>query len=472
VASCGPGDVIGRAGNRQRQVEAASVTEKTCTADEIKEYTCARDYQLFGPSPKRVLALDGGGVRGAITVAFLERIEAIFCEHYGKPVRLGDYFHLVGGTSTGAIIAGALALGYRCDQVKHFYTHLAPFIFKKQRWVIPLLQPKFSVRGLRTEIEKIVGDRELQSEDLITGLCVVTKRIDTGSPWIIANNRRAPYWEDGKEEGKKHDGNKHYKLATLVRASTAAPSFFDPELLPISSNKELLPQTTAKPMEKSLFVRFVESMLERLHLKRKAVTDPTQYGLFVDGGVTPHNNPSFALLQMISLKPFKLCWTPGPENLSFVSIGTGTSRPRLKYEDLGFTRYAQLALHSLMSMMSDAQTLVLAQMQWLGECPAPWEINSEIGTLAHDGPPHGKLFHFLRYDIRLECDWLAKELGLDLTEAECVRLRQMDDASIVKCIYGIARIAAEKQVKAEHFFPQAKSRNDGAAALASAAAPA
>jgi len=65
----------------------------------------SRDRHLFGPGPKRVLALDGGGVRGALTVAFLERIEALLSERDGKEVRLGDYFDLVGGTSTGAVIA-------------------------------------------------------------------------------------------------------------------------------------------------------------------------------------------------------------------------------------------------------------------------------------------------------------------------------------------------------------------------------
>jgi hypothetical protein len=423
------------------------VAETTGAASPDPELKCARDRQLFGPGPKRVLSLDGGGVRGAITVAFLERIEQIFSEHYGKPVRLGDHFNLVGGTSTGAIIAGALALGYSAAQVKHFYTALAPLVFKRQPWAIPGLQAKFGAHGLRAEILKIVGDREMQSEDLITGLCVVAKRIDTGSPWIVANNPKAPYWEDGPD----HDGNRHYKLATLVRASTAAPSYFDPELLPITGRNAPLSPSVAKPMEAPV-ESFVRSVLAYLGLKKRAVVDPKSYGLFVDGGVTPHNNPSFALLQMISLKAFQLCWKAGPENLSFVSIGTGTFRPRIKYEDLGFTRYLQLALHSLMSMMSDAQMLVLAQMQWLGECPAPWKINSEIGTLAHDGPPNGKLFRFLRYDVILEPAWLSDELGLQVSEAECNRLRQMDNPGIVNCIYGIARLAAEKQVKKDHFF--------------------
>jgi hypothetical protein len=87
---------------------------------------CARDRHLFGPGPKRVLSLDGGGVRGAISVAFLEQIEKVLTENLKKKVRLGDYFDLIGGTSTGAIIAGALALGYSIEDVKKFYFELAP----------------------------------------------------------------------------------------------------------------------------------------------------------------------------------------------------------------------------------------------------------------------------------------------------------------------------------------------------------
>jgi hypothetical protein len=81
-------------------------------------FDCARDWHLFGPGPKRILALDGGAVRGAITVAFLERIEDILSKRLGKEIRLGDWFDLVGGTSTGSLIAGALALriSYRADQ--------------------------------------------------------------------------------------------------------------------------------------------------------------------------------------------------------------------------------------------------------------------------------------------------------------------------------------------------------------------
>jgi patatin-like phospholipase/acyl hydrolase len=98
-----------------------------------ESYICSRDRHLFSPGPKRILALDGGGVRGAITVAFLERIEQILDRQAGSEVKLADYFDLIGGTSTGAIIAGALALGARVSEIRKFYEEQAHLAFKETR---------------------------------------------------------------------------------------------------------------------------------------------------------------------------------------------------------------------------------------------------------------------------------------------------------------------------------------------------
>jgi uncharacterized protein len=412
-----------------------------------------RDRHLFGPGPKRLLALDGGGVRGAVTVAFLERIEQLLREHHGREIRLGDYFDLVGGTSTGAIIAGALALGYRTAQVKDFYMRLAPFAFKRRPLSIPLLQAKFDARGLRKQIEGVVGDRILSSPDLITGFCIITKRMDTGSPWIISNNPRAPYWEDGiDKDGKPYIGNKRYPLVNLVRASTAAPHFFDPELLPISKYATL-PDGVAKPLNVPWPARAAHAMLQKIGLRNRVKIDPNVYGLFVDGGVTPHNSPALALFNMATLSAFDINWPTGPQNLNVISVGTGTYRPQVSYESLGFARFTRLAFLALLSLISDAQLQVLATMQWMGECPAPWTINSEIGTLAQDAPPGGKLFRFLRYDVRLEKDWLQRELNYPVSDELLERLRGMDDPKVVQHLYEIGRLAALKQVKVEHFAP-------------------
>jgi hypothetical protein len=122
-------------------------------------------------------------------------------------------------------------------------------------------------------------------------------------------------------------------------------------------------------------------------------------------------------------------------------------------------------LTSLLSLMGDTETLALAQMQWLGECPQPWEINSEIGDMAQDIGFGRKWFRFLRYDLRLESAWLKKQLNLDLSEREVERFRRMDDPGIIKCIYGIARIAAEQQVKLEHLLDKPASRATSEVAL-------
>ena len=132
--------------------------------------TCDRDRHLFCSGPKRMLALDGGGVRGAITVAFLEQIEAVLSEHLKKPAHLGNWFDLIGGTSTGAIIAGALAMGFTTADIKRFYFELAPKVFKRPFWRVLGLQAKYDARMLRSEIEEIVGDLALGSEKLVTGL--------------------------------------------------------------------------------------------------------------------------------------------------------------------------------------------------------------------------------------------------------------------------------------------------------------
>src|SRR5262245_7493627 len=128
-----------------------------------------RDRHLFGPGPKRLLALDGGGVRGAITVAFLQQIELVLRKHLGKDeVHLGDWFDLVGGTSTGSIIAGALALGYTTSDILRFYLDPAPKVFRRPFWRIMGLQAQFHAPAQPQDTESIVGKLALHTAKLNT----------------------------------------------------------------------------------------------------------------------------------------------------------------------------------------------------------------------------------------------------------------------------------------------------------------
>jgi len=141
----------------------------------------SRDRHLFGPAPKRMLSLDGGGVRGAISIGFLERLETIIEQIEGRPTLLCDWFDLIGGTSTGAIIVSALALGYRAADVRKFYHALGPRVFRRSFWRVMGLMSKFDRQNLISELGDILGHRMLGSDDIRTGLAIVAKRLDTGS---------------------------------------------------------------------------------------------------------------------------------------------------------------------------------------------------------------------------------------------------------------------------------------------------
>lgn len=370
----------------------------------------SRDRHWFGPGPKRILALDGGGVRGILALAILEKMEAELAAQAGKPVRLCDHFDLIGGTSTGAIIAAGLALGISASDIRKMYEDHAPRIFRRVWWRLQGLQSKFDAGALTAQIKDIVGTRSLDSEDLQTGFAIVAKRLDTGSAWTLSNNPRTPYWNT--QEGSKTIGNRHYPLANVVRASAAAPHFFDPELLPIA---------TGEP-----------------------------HGLFVDGAVTPHNNPSLALFLLARAKAYGVEWPVGPENLTIISVGTGNFRARLSLASVQRQKAIGVAFHALTGMIGDAQQQILAMMQWFGECPAPRQINAEIGTLAGEYPGAAPLFRFVRYDVELEPAAIAA-LGVTLGPNDLLRLRQLDDPGILKLAYEIGQKAAAAQVQGAHF---------------------
>lgn len=362
---------------------------------------------------RTILAFDGGGVRGAFSVAFLERIEALLGAGDGQP--LARRIDLAGGTSTGAIIAGAVALGYGAAEIRDFYLTLAPRIFRRSRFRLPGVQSVFDAAALKREILTICGDRRLDSADLLCGYALVMKRMDTGSAWIVSNNPAGRFWNDPADGS--FIGNRHYRLADLIRASTAAPHYFQPHAISVAEN--------APP------------------------------GLFVDGGVTPHNTPALALLQMVTIPGYGYRWPLGAERLRIISIGTGGFRDRLSSHRARRMPSALLAMRALAGLIQDTQVQTLTLMQMLGRPVVPQVINSEIGDMDGYLLPPDPLFEFLRYDIRLEDDWLRDTLGVTLKPRDLMRLRQMDNPDIVPEAYALGQIAAERLVRPEHFAPAA-----------------
>ena len=79
--------------------------------------------------PKRLLSLDGGGIRGIIAAEVLVRMEKILLAHNSDWKCLGDYFDFIGGTSTGAILAAGLAKGMKAEKLLDFYVKKGPQVF-------------------------------------------------------------------------------------------------------------------------------------------------------------------------------------------------------------------------------------------------------------------------------------------------------------------------------------------------------
>src|SRR4051812_38858059 len=84
---------------------------------------------------KRILSLDGGGIKGVFSLQILAAIEALFRAEDQKPdLVLADKFDFFAGTSTGAIIASCLAWGMPVAQIEELYLRCSAETFTKQRW--------------------------------------------------------------------------------------------------------------------------------------------------------------------------------------------------------------------------------------------------------------------------------------------------------------------------------------------------
>lgn len=407
------------------------------------------------PGPKRILALDGGGVRGLITLGFLERIEEILAARSPNRAafRLHDYFDLIGGTSTGAVIATLLTMGWRPAEIRALYETMLPKVFKKRRGysVAAFLaswgfDTKFDGAAFSAAIHEAfhdIAEREqvhpelltFEAQGLKTILAVVAKRIDTSSVWVQTNNPLRKYWTPNNKvffpNGANFNPNRDYKLKTIVEASASAPYFVDPVDLEV---------------------------------------DPQQPGLFIDGGVSPHNNPSKELFLMATLRhfnedsgpvkpsPFGFGWPTGDKNILMISVGTGTCRNRISIEEYRKLPEVKQAIHSLRSVISDCEKDAVTWMQALSKPEAPAHINGKLDDMDGFRVTGEPLLSFQRYNATLEEPDLKSLMGADwcgqnLSPIKLKQLQEFDIASAINLrrLSEIGIRAAEEYVKEEHF---------------------
>jgi hypothetical protein len=371
-------------------------------------------------TPKRILALDGGGLRGVLTVGLLSRIEEILRARAGgdPDFRLCHYFDLIGGTSTGAIIAAGLAVGMRVAEIREHYYRLGNVVFKRDLLRLGLVRQKYDARRVDKALHEIFGDHTLGSSGIRTGLMIMTKRLDTTSPWPLTNNPNDPYFNP--RPNSTTIPNRDYPLWKVVRASTAAPYYFAPEFVTI---KEGSADGAVKPVS----------------------------GEFIDGGVSTANNPSLQMVQLATLHGYGLRWPLGDDQMLVVSLGTG--RPNLEGMISSGVKAASAAhaARSLVTLMSDCNELVETMMQWLSSSPTARRIDRVVGDLHEDQLGGRPLLSYARYNVEFEDTWLRDNLGVSLNKDKIAGLEAMDDPANLSTLEDLGIRAASKFIQEAHF---------------------
>lgn len=371
--------------------------------------------------PRKLLAIDGGGIRGVLSLQILKRIESIV----GKP--LGDYFDYVAGTSTGAIIAAGLAQGMTVEDLIRFYRKTGPEMFEKSHLLLRW-QSLYKSDPLKAQLQAVFGEnRTLRPEHLRTLLLVVTRNATTDSPWPVSSNPEARY-----NDPKRPDCNLQIPLWQLVRASTAAPVFFPPEVL----NWD--PADAAKSF------------------------------VFVDGGITPYNNPAFLLYRMATQPAYRLGWPTGEKDLLLVSVGTGDGPTVGLTPDDPNSNLLAIASGLPTALMYGTKVEQDVACRTVGRCVYGSFVDRElldmvprqgadVGSLEARlaRPPIsldqdlGRQFLYARYDADLTDKGL---IDLGLSELQSAEVSKMDNAT-PENIESLIRIgeAAAAQVRPEHF---------------------
>jgi predicted acylesterase/phospholipase RssA len=381
-----------------------------------------QDKKAKTDGPRKLLALDGGGIRGVMTLEVLEKIERDLQAELKRndDFVLADYFDYIAGTSTGAIIATCLSLGMRVDAIRRFYIESGPAMFDKASLLRRYLKNRFQDTKLAAKLQEVIKDQAtrqgigpkpgeteitLGTDALKTYLMLVLRNATTDSPWPISNNPEAKY-----NDCTRPDCNLNLPLWQLVRASTAAPTYFPPEVVSIGE----------------------------------------QDFIFVDGGVTMYNNPAFQLFLMATVKPFNLGWPTGEDKMLIVSIGTGfaaNANKNLTPEEMNLIYNASSLPSAFMFAAANEQDFLC---RVFGKCLHGDELDSEVLDMMQDagqGPVSPKLFTYMRYNAELSRDGLD---GLGLQHIEPRNVQQLDSVQYIPQIQEVGRAVA-KQVNMAHF---------------------
>ncbi len=358
---------------------------------------------------KRILALDGGGIRGVFSMEILLRMQEMLRAHTGSPkLVLADHFDFFAGTSTGAIIATCLSWGMEVEKILDLYVEQGQKMFQRVPWSHPIKRmffARYDPKPLTEILRRLFSEDGMGVEPALLGtkllrgtLLVVVRNQTTGSAWPLTNNPNAMY-----NDRTLPYCNLNIPLWRVVRASTAAPVYFDPEEITLGDQKYV----------------------------------------FVDGSITPYNNPSLIAALTAVLPPYNLGWEPGADKIRLISVGT------IRVTSAAFqTSARKMGLFYNLPRIPAAliQGIALQQdfiCRCLGDCLFGEQLDREVGDLIGLELPGTKWFSYVRYNQ----SFLGKEAQEMLAKSSDVA--KLDAVHAIPLLREMGREYAKK-IKIEH----------------------
>jgi uncharacterized protein len=166
--------------------------------------------------PFRILSIDGGGIRDVFPAAVLAELESRFL----GCASIANHFDMIAGTSTGGVVALALAHGMTAREALNIYVERGARIFppaaglgkvsRALRWT---LKPKHDQAALKQELLRIFGDKVL--DDAVTRLVIPSFEGHHGEPFLYKTPHHPDYQKD-----------RHKKFAHVALHTAAAPSYY------------------------------------------------------------------------------------------------------------------------------------------------------------------------------------------------------------------------------------------------------
>jgi uncharacterized protein len=277
--------------------------------------------------PFKVLAIDGGGIRGIIPAMLLARIE----EQTGKPI--AEMFDLIAGTSTGGILALGLTLPsddggprYTAKELIELYEkegsrifprpviHRIPILGHRIGSVRNVSEEKYSSEGVEEVLQKYFAEARLK--DALTRVFVTSYEIQLRVPFFF------------RSEMAKNEAGYDFPMRQVARATSAAPTYFEPA-------------------------------------KVEAEEDPVDYYALVDGGVFANNPAMCAYVEARKILEPQDSDFPAETELLVVSLGTGQLTDHLRYEkakEWGLLEWARPLLDVVFDGVSDTVDFQLKEL--------------------------------------------------------------------------------------------------------------